>query len=97
MNDNEFKILVSSLKEAGKIHRKETCASRIFEFSPLVVKEIRTKVGLSQEEFALLIHISKRTLQNWEQGIRRPHGPALALLAALKNDPKHVISALRHE
>ncbi len=51
-------------------------------------------MGLTQFRFAMLIGVSKRTLENWEQGRRKPTGPANALLRALKADPKHVVEAL---
>ena len=50
--------------------------------------------GLSQERFSALFHISVGTLRNWEQGRRRPDGPAAALLIAINNDPEHVVNAL---
>ena len=57
---------------------------RITNFSP--VAETRARVGLSQSEFARLLGVSVRTLQEWEQGRRVPSGPARTLLAiALKN------------
>ena len=48
---------------------------------------IREKVGLSQNGFAMLIGVSKRTLENWEQGRRHPSGPAKTLLRILDADP----------
>jgi len=32
------------------------------------IKEVREKTGLTQVKFAARLHISARTLQNWEQG-----------------------------
>ena len=52
--------------------------------------------GHGEPDFARLIGVSVRTLQNWEQGHRQPTGPAAALLRAVKADPKAVIKAL-HE
>ncbi len=94
MNHDAFNELLESTREAGKIVRGERKAKRIFSYSPLDVKSIRKNLGLSQERFSQLIHVSSRTLQNWEQGRRQPVGPALVLLKALKEDPKHVIAAL---
>jgi hypothetical protein len=42
------------------------------------VKAIRERTGLSQTRFAQLIGVSKRTLENWEQGRRWPTGPGAA-------------------
>ncbi len=35
------------------------------------IKEIRQSTGLSQQKFCDLLHIPKRTLQDWEQGLRQ--------------------------
>jgi transcriptional regulator with XRE-family HTH domain len=44
------------------------------------VKRIRAKLELSQSEFAKLLGVSVRTLQDWEQGRNSPGAPAVALL-----------------
>jgi len=44
------------------------------------VIEARNKVGLSQAQFAELLGVSKRTLQEWEQGRKKPSGAASSLL-----------------
>ena len=45
---------------------------------------IRAKFAATQKEFAKLIGISVETLRNWEEGRRRPHGRARALLRAIE-------------
>jgi putative transcriptional regulator len=93
--DNElFNDLVQSIKQAGQIHAGKLKPSREFKFDPIDIKQIREDLGLSQQEFALTIGVSHRTLQNWEQGHRLPQGPALALLTIFKNDPTAAIAAL---
>ncbi len=57
------------------------------EFAPIDVWHIRVKFGATRKEFAKLIGISAETLRNWEEGRRRPHGPARALLRAIDADP----------
>jgi len=94
MNQSDFKKLVASVKQAGKIKRGEMRASRQFDLKPVDVKTIRNKLGLSQGEFALMIGVSVSTLQNWEQGRRRPEGPAQALLKVAAINPKAVVNAL---
>jgi putative transcriptional regulator len=42
--------------------------------------EARSKMGMSQQEFARLLGVSARTLQDWEQGRREPTGAAKTLL-----------------
>jgi putative transcriptional regulator len=49
---------------------------------------------MSQSEFAMMIGISVATLRNWEQGRRKPDGPALALLRVAASEPKAVARAL---
>jgi putative transcriptional regulator len=50
----------------------------------------RAGTGLSQAQFAKLIGVSLRTLQEWEQGRKRPSGPAEALLRIVARDPRVV-------
>jgi len=50
----------------------------------------RAGTGLSQAQFAKLIGVSLRTLQEWEQGRKRPSGPAATLLRIVARDPEVV-------
>jgi len=94
MNDKLFAELIKSASQAVEIVRGDRKPSRTFEVTSDIVRDIRESTGLSQEKFAGLFHISVGTLRNWEQGRRRPDGPAAALLTAIKNDPEHVVAAL---
>jgi putative transcriptional regulator len=58
------------------------------------VSEIRSRVGLSQSEFARLLGVSVRTLQEWEQGRRAPSGPARTLLTIAHRNPKLLLEAV---
>lgn len=51
-----------------------------YEIDVNEVVAARLKTGLSQAEFAAALHISTRTLQQWEQGRRKPSGAASTLL-----------------
>jgi putative transcriptional regulator len=57
--------------------------------------EIRARMELSQQEFATILGVSVRTLQEWEQGRRQPTGPARALLRIADQQPE-VFSKLRY-
>jgi putative transcriptional regulator len=50
--------------------------------------QARSFVGLSQVEFAKLLGVSPRTLQDWEQGRREPTGAAKTLLKVAVNHPE---------
>lgn len=95
MNEQDFNLLVESIQQAGEIKRGQREPSRVFTFSPLDVKAIRAKLQQSQSEFAQMIGVSVATLQNWEQGRRKPEGPARALLQVALHDPETVKQALR--
>lgn len=58
------------------------------------VQTIRHKVHMSQEEFAQHFGVSKRTVQDWEQGRRHPSGPARAFLMVIDREPEAVRRAL---
>lgn len=52
------------------------------------IAALRRFVGLTQTEFAQAVEISVHTLRNWEQGRRKPEGPALALLKIAARHPR---------
>jgi putative transcriptional regulator len=54
------------------------------------ITALRKFVGLTQQEFARAVEISVHTLRNWEQGRRKPEGPALALLKIAARHPRIV-------
>lgn len=59
------------------------------------VVALRRFVGLTQARFAEALGISVHTLRNWEQGRRRPEGPALALLRIAARHPGIIRENLR--
>ncbi len=58
------------------------------------VADIRGRLGLSQQELADLLGISRRTLENWEQGRRAPTGAAKVLLLVARRHPEVVLEAV---
>ena len=81
--------LLQSVREmkAGK-------AARTTKIELNEVVQARQNTGLSQAEFAEALHISKRTLQEWEQGRRSPSGAAQALIRIASRHPEVVREAL---
>jgi putative transcriptional regulator len=94
MKKYDFDRLSTSIRQAGAIRRGEMTPSRVTEYPPQDVKAVRQRLGKSQSEFASMIGVSISTLQNWEQGRRRPLGPARALLMVAAHSPEAVAAAL---
>jgi putative transcriptional regulator len=88
MKDELFDELVASVREGGKILRSKAKPSRKFIVETPNVKKIRSSYKLSQPEFAALMGISVKTLQNWEQGRRAPEGAARVLLQVAAKHPE---------
>lgn len=68
--------------------------ARVTEVEVNEVVQARQGTGLSQSEFAAALSISKRTLQEWEQGRRAPSGAAQALIRIVRKHPEVVREAL---
>src|ERR1700720_2159583 len=64
---------------------------------PIDVKAIRKRVKMSQAEFSRAYGISKRALQEWEQGGRQPDSAARAYLTVIAKEPAVVRRALASE
>jgi putative transcriptional regulator len=66
--------------------------------SPDQVRALRARLGLTQVQFARRFGFTLDTVQQYEQGRRRPSGPASTLLRVIEADPEAVVRALRlHE
>jgi putative transcriptional regulator len=85
------------LEEALAYSKGEADARRFRVHVPqrIDVRAIRTKLGLTQEEFAGRFGFSVNTLRHWEQGKRRPEGPTRAYLLVIGHSPRTVEKALR--
>ena len=94
MDKELFDDLVQSLKEAKAISHGEVPASRRIGVAAPDVRAVRERTGLSQSEFASLMRVSVKTLQNWEQHRRNPTGPAAALLKIVLSAPEVALKSL---
>lgn len=63
-------------------------AARVTETTLSSVASVRHGLGLSQVQFAVLMGVSVRTLQQWEQGRRSPTGAAKMLLRVAEKHPE---------
>lgn len=95
MKDKEFAELLESVRQGGAILRGEAAPCRAFEIEAPDVRKIREDYDLSQSEFAALLGISIDTVQNWEQGRRKPTGPARVLLQVAANHPEVLWETIR--
>lgn len=82
---------MASVEQADDINQGKAKATRVTKFAEPEVKAIREKMGLTQGRFADIVGVSKRTLENWEQGRRHPTGPARALLKIVDADPEYAL------
>ncbi|MEI9906195.1 MAG: NadS family protein [Asticcacaulis sp.] len=94
MEKELFEDLTQSLKEACDIHTGQAQPSRRFTVMPPDIKTARENMGMSQNEFARMMRVSVRTLQNWEQHRRTPTGPAAALLKIVVAAPEVALKSL---
>lgn len=85
-----FDKIMAGLEEARAYAHGERAGYAVHEVvvAEPDVRAIRARTGLSQVAFARSIGVAPSTLRNWEQGRRRPQGPARVLLALLDKQPE---------
>ena len=91
MKKELFQELLASVKQGAAIMNGMIPPSRRFEFSETEVRSLRKQFGLTQDKFAHLVGISVGTLRNWEQGRRKPEGPARVLLKVAAIHPEALL------
>ncbi|HWK41363.1 MAG TPA: helix-turn-helix domain-containing protein [Croceibacterium sp.] len=84
-----YNSIAAGLEEAIAYAEGRETGARVhhIEVPDVDVAQIRASTGLSQAAFARSIGVAKGTLLNWEQGRRRPTGPAQVLLAMIARKP----------
>jgi putative transcriptional regulator len=95
MVTNAFEQLVASVREGAAILRGQRRPARRFVVGGAGIRSLQERTQLSQSEFALLMGVSVKTLQNWEQERRRPTDPAAALFRLIAAEPVFAMTALR--
>lgn len=59
------------------------CLSPVREYSGADLKALRERLNVSQPVLAAYLNVTKPTVAQWEQGVKKPRGPALKLLNVL--------------
>ena len=88
--------LIEGMKLVAAHQRGEIELEQVWP-KPVDVKAIRKRVKMSQAEFSRAYGISKRALQEWEQGGRQPDSAARAYLTVIAKEPRVVRRALASE
>jgi putative transcriptional regulator len=95
MKKKEFAQLLEGVRELGAALRGDKkVVTRTDRIDPDSVAVVRSRLKLSQGEFARMLGISVDTLQNWEQGRRKPSGAARVLLKVAARHPEVVLEAV---
>lgn len=92
-----FERIKAGLDDAIAFSEGDSTRGKI---KPVRVREtdvvvLRKRLGLTQARFADIFGVNLKTIRNWEQGIRRPEGPARILLQVIDAEPEAVFRALR--
>ena len=84
--------IIEGLEQAIAWTRSENHDVRVtlVQVPAVDVREVRTKMGLSQAQFATKFGFPPATLRNWEQGRSRPDAPTRVLLAVIAKHPEAV-------
>jgi putative transcriptional regulator len=96
MSKQAFDSIRAGLEDAIAHRAGEPGRGRVTAVAPpeFNVRELRERLGLTQEEFAAAFAVSVGTVRNWEQGRREPQGPARVLLAVIAREPDAVRRAI---
>lgn len=92
-NESVYETFANALERAKRI--RDGSEQPIACYRASDPGEIRERLGLSQSEFAALLGVSLRTVQNWEQGRRTPTGPAAMLLRVASRNPEVLVETHR--
>jgi putative transcriptional regulator len=99
MSKKAFDKIAEGLREALSIARGEAKPSRLHIPAEIDVRRIRSKLHLTQDDFAALFGFTINQIKDWEQGRSRPLGGVRAYLMLIDRDPNSVIAlieSLRH-
>ena len=94
MKKELFHSLLASARQMKAIRAGKLKPARVTTLTPDHPRAVRSRLDMTQEEFAAMLGVPVGTLRNWEQGIREPVGAAKTLLRIASKHPKVVREAL---
>ena len=86
----DAEMLAFAREVAESIRQAQRGEGKVHHVTLSAAAQARAKVGVSQSEFAKLLGVSVRTLQDWEQGRRQPSGAAKTLLRIALQSPQAI-------
>ena len=89
-----FQSIKQGLNEAISHARGNLQGAVVYQPQEVDVPGLRTRLGLTQQQFAARFGFSVATLRHWERGDRSPNGAALVLLNVIDKNPSAVMQAL---
>ena len=89
-----FQSIKRGMGEAIEFAQGKPSKAVVHDLDSVDIKDIRSRAGMTQEEFAMAFGINISTLRHWERGDRSPAGPARVLLNVMVKEPKAVLRAL---
>jgi len=88
MNSNEYIKASKGEKNKANILKIKVLDKDIYNSQAVV--DVRDQLGLTQTELSLVLGVSPRTVESWEQGRSKPNGSAQRLLTVVKQNPSVV-------
>ncbi len=95
MGKKAFDKIAEGLSEALAIARGEAPPAKLHIPPEIDVRSIRTRLSLSQDDFAAHFGFTVNQIKDWEQGRSRPLGGVRAYLMIIDRDPNSVLALLR--
>lgn len=90
-----FNKIAEGLNEALEIARGKVKPARLYVPAEIDVRGIRTKLSLSQSDFAAFFGFTTTQIKDWEQGRSRPLGGNRAYLMIIDRDAPGVLAILQ--
>lgn len=100
---NVYDSIIQGLNEAVEYTKGNKQVARvehvdvvpIYNYSASEIKDIRSNLNMTQSVFALVMGVSKKTVEAWEQGVNSPSGSSCRLLYFYKLHPQEAVKLVK--